>query len=297
MLDLSANWQCRKKRFTFLSRRAIREGGIRARSEVLMKLKLSLLLMLFCVPSFAQLSGNVISYQAGVFTNAQMNEYVQSIVNGCSPNTEFLAYQTGSNPTTDALTACIAIPSGATISQGNAIAGYGSTSVASHPGVAVYGQMRALVNSASAFGGNFSALDTSGLTTGVKLNGLEVDVVPANAISAYSSWEGLNSVLIARTGISGAFGQAYDVNINNNLGGTATWNFGFRTRDGAAANGILVGALCATGSCSSQASEASALNGGSDVTASWHTDSSGNFVIVPAGTGGLTSGLVNGVRV
>lgn len=119
----------------------------------------------------------------GVFTNTQMNEYNQSLLNGCNPVQEFQAEQ-GPNFSTDAVAGCVAMPSGATVHQVNGLAGYVSNSVSdpqSGGAVGVYGQGRALVsgpgnNNANATWGFNSLVSDSPGTENTQLISHEVDI-------------------------------------------------------------------------------------------------------------------------
>ena len=73
----------------------------------------------------------------GVFTNTQTNLSVQSLVNGCIPQTQFQASQ-GSQNTTDALTGCVTIPAAGSVFNSNAVSGYVNNLNASTFGVGGY---------------------------------------------------------------------------------------------------------------------------------------------------------------
>jgi hypothetical protein len=122
----------------------------------------------------------------GAFTDTQMNVYLQGLINGASPATEFSAAQ-GGHFATEGLTGAVLVPVGATVHQANGVAGYVQNNSSSMPlggAVAVYGQSRCLANSTFCWGGNPVAISGAGLT-GVNLQGLEVDV---NAHSADVAW-------------------------------------------------------------------------------------------------------------
>lgn len=119
----------------------------------------------------------------GVFTNTQMNEYDQSLVNGCNPAQEFPAAQ-GQNFSTDAMAGCVAMPSGATVHQVNGLAGYATNSVSeaqSGGAVGVYGQGRVLVsgpgnNNGNAVWGMNSLVEDSPGTESTQLISNEIDL-------------------------------------------------------------------------------------------------------------------------
>jgi hypothetical protein len=117
---------------------------------------------------------------AGVFTNTQMNEYLQVILNDCNARTEFQSVQ-GSNSATDAIVGCLAVPRTSSVWQPNAVAGYvNSTSQDSHA-VGGYFQARALANKTQIWGANFVVQAGEGIAN-AKLTGLEVDMNQSSGV-------------------------------------------------------------------------------------------------------------------
>lgn len=115
---------------------------------------------------------------AGVFTNTQMNDYLTSVINGCSTLTEFQATQGNSNYATEAVSGCVAYPNGATVHQANGVAGYANSTnstVLTGGAVGGYFSGRQLVNSGASWGINSIVMDTSGVS-GDQLASNETDV-------------------------------------------------------------------------------------------------------------------------
>jgi hypothetical protein len=113
-------------------------------------------------PSF---TGKVTISNAGVFTNVQTSEYLQSLIGGCSTS-EYGLVQAG-NFTTDAIAGCATMPVTATVHQVDGIAGYvvNNANVSQSGGaVGGYFQARNTGNNASSFGTNSLVQDTAGNT-------------------------------------------------------------------------------------------------------------------------------------
>lgn len=218
---------------------------------------------------------------AGVFNDTAVNQYVSSNIGGMNFLADFQAMQ-GNHGMTSALLGGISIPSGATGIISAGVSGFANTNVAGGAGLpnalGVYGQARCLVNSSDCFGANFAVKDVSGLTTGVRLNGIEVDLDPQNAPSAYAGMVGNTVILGPLASNDYANFRGYDV-ANGNGGGTL--GVGYGTENAVADNAFQAGATCTTGSCVSQPYVAIGLNGGANAAASWKADATGDFVIVP----------------
>lgn len=109
----------------------------------------------------------------GVFTNRQMNENLQSLVNSCDPAKEFHAEQ-GENNATDAVTGCLQVPPDSTVWNAEPLAGYGNNSSITTNAVGVYAAMTCLVSASHCWGSNPLVQDTPG-TQGGTLWGEEID--------------------------------------------------------------------------------------------------------------------------
>jgi hypothetical protein len=234
-------------------------------------------------------NGTLYLSNPGTFADSGFNSYLVSNTNNLPFLADFTAMQ-GSHGITSAITGGIAVPLGGTAIVAAGISGFADSSTAGGfplgAALGVYGQSLCKVNASDCFGANFAVKDTAGLTTGVTLNGIEVDLDPQNAPSAYAGLVG-NTVII---GASGSYDysdfRAYDVATGN---GTSTIGVGYGTQNGTADIAFQAGALCTTGSCASQPFVAIGMNSGSNAAASWKADSTGDFVIVPR-AGSVTVG-------
>lgn len=110
----------------------------------------------------------------GVFTNTQMNEYLQSLVNSINLTTENVAIY-GSNYATDGISGGVLVGAGSTVQRVDGIAGYVHTSSTTTAAVGSYGQGRCIANSTLCWGANFVVQAESGITT-PSVIGLEVDL-------------------------------------------------------------------------------------------------------------------------
>ena len=164
---------------------------------------------------------------AGVFTNTQMNEYVRSIIGGCSALAEYQRVQGFSAFASEAISACITSPNGATNHQSNAIAGYASTNNGGLGGFAVGGYFSSacLVTGSHCTGSNSVVIDVAGMTS-IGMTGNETDCQPQNAASVYINGGVIcnQSVLYAPT--AGQFGFAYVAAKSPSLAGQFKYAFG-----------------------------------------------------------------------
>lgn len=166
----------------------------------------SVLLLAACTTVLAQSTTKVSN--TGTFTNTQMNEYMQSLLNGCATS-EFTTVQGAGHYATDALSGCNDVPSGAMQYGANGLAGFTVANSATTNTVAGYFQTRCLVSGGSCWGINPVVIDYPFPTgaTNLSLLGSEVDVQPQGAASAYKTVVGVMADLFAPT--SGSFGQAF----------------------------------------------------------------------------------------
>lgn len=186
---------------------------------------------------------NINTTNAGVFTGTQMNEYMQSLINSCSPSSEFQAAQ-GASFATDALAGCIAAPVGATTHQPNAVAGYANSSCNSLTRtvcntVGGYFQSRALVNGAAVWGTNNVAQDQVGVT-GAFITGSEYDVIVNGTPSLVIGQE----ISIGGAGTPGI--SSFGLSVTNG-GSGAQWNFGINVARGSTTTaGLFIDGLNST---------------------------------------------------
>lgn len=141
----------------------------------------------FCTVIWLSLSGIACTWtqpqtltesNAGVFTNTQMNENMQSLVNSCSPATEWTGIGQGGFAT-DGLAGCVTIPSSATSTSTNGVATYLSSKSTTTNAVAGYFQSRALATGTHLWGINPIVSD-EGFTVPL-LYGAEIDANVSNS--------------------------------------------------------------------------------------------------------------------
>jgi hypothetical protein len=110
----------------------------------------------------------------GSFSDAQDNEYLTSLINHCSTS----AITLFALPTyvTNAMAGCVTVPSAATVTQGNGVAGYAEAAGDGVRGVGVFGMARTTASGGRVWGGNFAASDQRAFPAPVALYGAELDV-------------------------------------------------------------------------------------------------------------------------
>lgn len=170
--------------------------------------------------------GGITTSNGGVFTNTQMNEYDQSLINSCSPSSEWTNIgQSGFN--TDALTGCLAVPVAGAVVNGNAVAGYGNNSSTTTNTVAGYFQVRALAANTHDWGANPVCSDGGFATT---CQGLEVDVNIGNTASTGHGIQINGSFTAQPAGFQVPALTIFKPGANQ-------WSEGLEFKDGAFANG------------------------------------------------------------
>jgi hypothetical protein len=169
----------------------------------------------------------------GVFTNTQMNEYIQSLLGGCLPLTIYQA-SNGMNFSTDALTGCVTVPSGSTVVQSNAAAGYVINRSTTTNSVAGFYDSQAGANNVHLWGINPLCQDSSvyGSFTGVTCNN-EFD---QNISSTTTTGNG-----IMLTGKAIVLNRNFAaVNILRGIGPYPVWHVGFQCALGATGSGTCL---------------------------------------------------------
>lgn len=180
----------------------------------------------------------------GVFSNAQMNVYLQSLVNGCSPSTEI----GGNANATQAITGCVAVPAGTVNNNSAGVAGF-ATSLADSAGrahgnaVGGYFQGKAIGANSAAWGINFLAYN-QGTASGVNITGFEGDIgVDLGSTPAYVR----GGVLALSNGPNGSGTMPVNsigLEILSIVAPTLQWNRGLQIDDGAASlHAIQIGAV------------------------------------------------------
>jgi len=212
----------------------------------------------------------------GVFTNTQMNEYVQSLVNSAVPLTEYRRIF-ASGFATDGLTSAIAVPVGATVATASAVAGYANTSGGSATATnGGYFQSTCITANSQCYGGQFWGLDVGGIA-GNLMGGIKVFLQPQNTPASYGAplsgvTSSLNSISSGTFTSSNAF--------NAVVGGSGIWDYGFNSGVGQAVHFGYAGPTCSSGSCSSQTMIFQSMSGGIlGNRIAFSTDTASNLVI------------------
>lgn len=218
---------------------------------------------------------------AGTFSNAQMNLYLQSLINGCSPSTEI----SGNANATQAITGCVAVPAGTVNNNSAGVAGF-ANSLADSAGrthgnaVGGYFQGRALANNSAVWGINPLCFDAQGLT-GHNITCAEIDVgVSLGSTPAYL--RGLT--IIASPGIGGVGTPG-----TNSIGiemastpGAFVWNKAIMLNRGISANGIVIDSNGFGGNNNSQSINLIGYDGGNVAhQSSVNGTSTGNVQLQP----------------
>ena len=127
------------------------------------------------------LIGSIAASGSGAFTSAQMTLLNSANVNGVNFTTEYTRAQGSGKYDTEAVTGGIAVPTGSTVHQASAIAGYATNSSTATDAVAIYGQAFALAHNCLVWGSNVVAGD-AGFSVS-QMYGQEIDIDSTNAAS------------------------------------------------------------------------------------------------------------------
>jgi hypothetical protein len=218
----------------------------------------------------------VTTANTGVFTNTQMNEYNQSILNSCNPAP---IYNDGASVYgTDAVMGCITVPSFATVTNANAVAGYMTNASTTTNGVAGFFDIAAAVNSAKVWGINPVCGDTfnSVTYTGVQCQN-EFDIGIAS-----TSTNG--QALSCNGNFTAQPTQMYCLFVKK-PSGSGMWTAGLTFAPGAVQNGVGV-QLNPVATGNSQSSQSIVFNGidsgGTTHTATINDNQFGDLSISPA---------------
>jgi hypothetical protein len=192
-------------------------------------------------------TGNQTFSNPGTFSNTQMNNYLSASLNSCSFSAEI-----GANANaTEAIAGCLAMPSGATVNNGAAIAGF-ANSVCNSAGrticnsVGGYFQGWAKANNTAVWGINPIATDSSGLT-GHSIIGGEFDI-NITAGSSPGHVRGI-SIITNGTGTPGTDSVGLEIVPN---GATFEWQTGIFLQRNVSSNGIVLDGQTNAANISSQ---------------------------------------------
>lgn len=175
---------------------------------------------------------------------------VNAQVNGCNVASEYSTVQGGATGV-NALAGCVAIPSTATATGLNGVAGFAVSSCNSMVrttcnGVGVYGQGRAIVNYAAAWGSNPVVQDGVGILH-TELQGEEVDA------NVYGSPDSVYGLIITGFLKGTVPANSWAINVSPSAGSTQQWQTGLQFADGAVAGyAAIFGSQTQTASSASQ---------------------------------------------
>lgn len=216
---------------------------------------------------------------AGVFTSAQMNLYVQSVIGGCNSAAEHFAVQ-GTNAT-EALTGCAQFAAGSTVFGGYAVAGYLNNASMTTQTAAMYAQARVTGNgtvNTEAF--NCLVTDAAGITGTGDMACEELDV---NIFGSPKTAHGL--ILTGIAGSSGVMPANAGGIVVTQLGGTSplAWPCAFCSARHAGVTGINLDGASNSNPTSSQAVQFFGYDSGGTYHASkLFGDNLGDLVLTPA---------------
>jgi hypothetical protein len=220
---------------------------------------------------------------AGVFTNTQQNSTLLSNVLGGGVAPTYHDLQASNGYSTDAVAGGIRCPAGGTVVQCNGIAGYARTfnSTGGNVGQSVGGYFTSecSANNARCWGANPVVADDNDITADWMI-GVEID------FNSHNSGQNLvNGLLITGASTAIAAGSSAIGISGPDSVGTLHWGSGVAVGNGAASVGINVGSLTTGVSSASQPINFVNRSGSVNQTGAISTDSSGNFLIVPTGSG------------
>jgi hypothetical protein len=174
-----------------------------------------------------------------VFTNTQGNVPNFVLLNGINPITEFSNWQGGNNAT-DALAVGVAVPSTSTVFGAFGLAAFCTNASTATAAAAGFFSGRSTAAGVTVWGIN-PAVNDSGFASTIQ--GAEIDVGASNAATVAA---GVNVT------------SGFSANVTNSTafsvgsGGTYPWQWAFVSHDGAAVNGLWLGAVGTTASSNSQ---------------------------------------------
>jgi hypothetical protein len=221
-------------------------------------------------------SENVNLTTAGTFANANEFNHASFNANNLNINSEIVTAN-GSGTVFTGLTGAVNCPSGMLTFICTGVSGFVVNNAANKNAAGGIFQGRAAANNTLTWGGISFVMDTVGLTTGVSMNGHEVDVLPLNASSAYAGFSGVPAVLGSGSH-AGTYGSAFVASTNVS---TTQWGNGFRSAHGASAVAFYAGKAASNGVSACQPFSLISNNGGADLTSTIGCDAPGNLILTP----------------
>jgi hypothetical protein len=222
----------------------------------------------------------------GTFTNTQMNECWQSLVNGISPDTQFHAAQGSPNYATEAFTGGIAVPTTSSVFQTNAVAGYTSNASPTTNAVAGYFSAQALANGAHVWGLNPIVMDNG---FAAAMIGIEIDNNVTNVATTGAGLTLLGSFTVNPT--------SYPALVVAKPVGTGLWSSGIIVSNNATSSGVGI-SLAAFGAGNGVQSQSLQMfgtdSGGVQRTTNIYADPNGNIVFAPNVAVGNTVQVLTG---
>lgn len=238
---------------------------------------------------------------SGVFTNTQPNLYNYSQVGSIGSSTVFGSF--GFPYETDAFTGITTLPVGATVHQGNGVAGFGFTDATSSPlgttanAVGGFFVGEALVSNSAAWGTN-SGCSVANSTTGTLCVGNEIDM-GAGTNTSPTRFQGLfitgspwpstftppAGPVMGTLNVASNSGSYIGIAFSGTTGTNPQFPVGIWSARGTAPIGLMLDAACYTGACNSQSIQQGSSNGSTIFTYSQTLNQKGEETLSTTGTG------------
>jgi hypothetical protein len=236
----------------------------------------------------------------GSFTNTQMNQYVESLINGI-PADLYHSVQGFPGYTTEAGTFGVAVPAFASIGEADGIVGMvtsacNSASRTTCNAVAVSGHAEATATGSAVWGQNTTVSNHDGTITGVNLVGNEIDVgITGNQSAGYI--HGLDIFLSPAAGStmpSNVASAALEIGATPPSAPPAQWGQGIYIQGASinpSGNAIFVDPTCPTPTvCASAKITLTGFDGTTPHFASLSASSAGDWIISPDAAAGVQIG-------
>jgi hypothetical protein len=238
------------------------------------------------------LQSSLAGAEAGVFSGSVMTVPYTFLLGGISPTAEYQALYGGSVWMNSGVTGGVAVPSGATVLQNNAVSGFVSNASTGAYAVAGFFQARSLATGAHVWGLNPVVDDRGHQST---LQGIEIDVNTTNS-----------STTATALNIGGVWSSGTHANTNAIVVQAPTnssWTTAFLTADGATGTAMQIGASGSVANSAGQfvtfsVKDASATNRTAYLQATAATAGANLVIGVPTGTAAVSGNFsVSGTSV